>query len=138
VPLTRRSPTPTRTPDSRVAMMDDAGVQWQILSIPPSRCWGTSDTVRWSAWATTRTSAWRALSRPVQIYMELPLPYLDASLAEFERCRNELGIDAVNILASHGEVSAVAGEFEAGCSSDQETETACSSIRGSAACAHPP
>jgi predicted TIM-barrel fold metal-dependent hydrolase len=45
-------------------------------------------------------------------YAELPMPYVDASLRELERCRTQLGFDMVNLLASCGTTSAVAAEFD--------------------------
>jgi predicted TIM-barrel fold metal-dependent hydrolase len=100
--------------DARLALMDDAGVQVQVLSQSVLPLLGNeAATVRLVQQAND------ALARMVArhpdrflAYAELPLPYLDASLREFERCRTELGFDVVNILASCGTTSAVAEEFD--------------------------
>src|SRR5271155_2199012 len=100
--------------DRRVEMMDEAGVQVQILSLVNlpllNNETDTVAVVRLANDAHARVA--RRHPDRFKVYAELPLPYLDASLKELNRCREELGIEAVNILASHGTVSAVAEEFD--------------------------
>jgi predicted TIM-barrel fold metal-dependent hydrolase len=99
---------------ARLEMMANAGVDVQVLSLinlPILK--DEEDTVRVVRMAND-AHAHLAEMHPdrFKIYAELPLPYLEASLKELARCRDELGIDSVNVLASHGTTSAVAEEFD--------------------------
>jgi aminocarboxymuconate-semialdehyde decarboxylase len=100
--------------DARVAMMDDAGVEVQVLSLVPLPLVGDEADLVHRVRSTNDAMASMAARHPARfkVHAELPLPYLDASLKELDRCRTELGFDSVNILASHGTASAVAEEFD--------------------------
>jgi 6-methylsalicylate decarboxylase len=100
--------------DARLEMMDEAGVQVQVLSLTPfPELEREADTVRMVQHANDAIAE-IAARHPHRFiaYAELPLPYLDASLKELERCRTELGISAVNILTASGTSSSVAPELD--------------------------
>jgi aminocarboxymuconate-semialdehyde decarboxylase len=98
---------------ARLALMDEAGVQVQVLSISPLPFIddeaGAVQVVREGNDAMAEMVA-RYPTR-FQAYAELPLPYLDASLRELERCRRDLGFQAVNILTSSATTSAIDEQF---------------------------
>jgi aminocarboxymuconate-semialdehyde decarboxylase len=93
----------------RLALMDDAGVEVQVLSLSPLPFLddeaATVGLIREGNDAMADMVA-RYPGR-FRAYAELPLPYLDASLRELERCRRELDFQAVNILTSSGLISAI-------------------------------
>jgi aminocarboxymuconate-semialdehyde decarboxylase len=94
--------------------MDDAGVQVQVLSARPLPV--ITDEALAVKLIQQINDAHAALAErhPDRFlaYIELPLPYLDASIREYERCRDRLGLEAVNILAAHGTTSAVDPQFD--------------------------
>ena len=123
--IPQNSPASDVDIEARVAMMDDAGVQWQILSMPPLPTLGDeADTVKMVRMVNDAHASMVAqYPDRFQAYIELPLPYLDASLAELERCRTEHGMHSVNILMSHGTTSAIAEEYDRLFATINETET---------------
>jgi len=95
--------------EARLALMDEAGVEVQVLSLSPLPFADDEElTVRLVRAANDALAAVVARHPDrLRAYAELPLPYVDAALRELERCRAELGLTAVNLLASCGTTSAV-------------------------------
>jgi aminocarboxymuconate-semialdehyde decarboxylase len=111
------APPMTDSPDDlarRMAIMDSAGVQVQVLSLVPLPTLGDEELTVRVVRAANDALAEVVARHPdrFRAYAELPLPHLDAALTELERCRTELGLDAVNLLASCGDASIVAREFD--------------------------
>jgi aminocarboxymuconate-semialdehyde decarboxylase len=99
--------------DARLALMDGAGVQVQVLSLALPMVGDEAVTVNLVQRAND-AMAHMAARHPDRflVYAELPMPYLDSSLKELERCRSQLGFEAVSLLASSLTTSAVAEEFD--------------------------
>jgi aminocarboxymuconate-semialdehyde decarboxylase len=117
MPYGTKAPPMTDSPDDldrRLAIMDSGGVQVQVLSLVPLPTLGDEEVTVRLVRAANDALADVAARRPdrFRAYAELPLPYLDAALGELERCRDQLGLDAVNLLASCGDTSIVAREFD--------------------------
>jgi predicted TIM-barrel fold metal-dependent hydrolase len=99
--------------EARLRMMDDAGVEIQILSANLPLLGREDDAVELVRLVNdAHANVARRFPDRFQAYIELPLPHLRAAFAELTRCREELGMSAVNILASHGAVSAVDEQFD--------------------------
>jgi 6-methylsalicylate decarboxylase len=99
--------------EGRLALMDAAGIDVQVLSLPPVPVLPDEEATVRVVRAANDALAGVVARRPERFlgYAELPLPYVDASLRELERCRSELGLRAVNLMASSGTTSAVAEEL---------------------------
>lgn len=98
----------------RVAIMDDAEVQTQVLSLSALPMIDDEATLVRLVRSANDAMASMVARYPDRFiaYIELPFPYLDASLRELERCRTDLGMHTVNILASVGTSSAVDPQFD--------------------------
>lgn len=98
----------------RLRMMDEAAVDQQILSLAPieavldeheavSICQAANDAHR--TMVETHPDRFRA-------YLSLPLPHLEASLAELDRGFDRLGFMAVMVQCSYGTTSVADERFE--------------------------
>ncbi|MCU1360032.1 MAG: amidohydrolase [Ilumatobacteraceae bacterium] len=99
---------------SRLAMMDQAGVSVQVLSLPPMPMVGGEvdavDIARFANDAHSRMAA--AHPHRFRSLVQLPLPYLEPSLIELNRGLDQLHMDGVMVFASYGPVSVMSEQFD--------------------------
>jgi len=101
--------------DGRIQLMDEAGVQMQVLSHGIMSPY-VSDEAKAIEAAKSCNEPYAELVHRYPdrfaAYVALPLPHVDASLREMERGLNELGMAGVTLNCSCLDVSTVAAEFE--------------------------
>lgn len=101
--------------ERRVALMDQAGVGRQLLSalFPPYLA-DEADAV-WAARCVNDAHAQLVGKRPARLaaYAALPLPHIDASLAELRRGLDELGMIGVSLQCFCFDESLAAEQFDA-------------------------
>lgn len=100
--------------DARLQMMDDAGVQIQILSPPPTAYFEKeADAVTAARLANDEMSELvRRYPARFGAYITLPLPHIDASLREMERGFEQLGMVGVTMLCACMDTSIAEAPFE--------------------------
>jgi predicted TIM-barrel fold metal-dependent hydrolase len=98
----------------RIAMMDRSDVRIQVLSLPPLPMVGGEADAIDVARAANDAHARMAASHPTRFrtLVQLPLPHLDAALAELERGLDGLAMHGVMIFASYGPVSVMSEQFD--------------------------
>jgi predicted TIM-barrel fold metal-dependent hydrolase len=101
--------------DGRISLMDEAGVQMQMLShgIMSPYCEQEADAVE-GAHACNDAYADLARRYPDRFsaYAALPLPHIAASLKEMARCLDDLGMVGVTLNCSCLDLSTVDAQFE--------------------------
>ncbi|MFV0524979.1 MAG: amidohydrolase family protein [Acidimicrobiales bacterium] len=97
-------PIPVWSVDDALAAMDASGVATAVLSVstPGTHIGGGSDAAA-MARAVNDYAADVAAGRPDRFgfFASLPLPDVDAALAEIERALDDLGADGIVVLANH-------------------------------------
>jgi predicted TIM-barrel fold metal-dependent hydrolase len=101
---------------SRLAHMDDAGVEWQVLSPAAGRApYGRDEGKAVSAAALINDANAELVERypdRFRSFASLPLPHIDASLRELARGLDSLGMVGVNLHISVLDRSVAEEEFE--------------------------
>jgi predicted TIM-barrel fold metal-dependent hydrolase len=116
-PLTAR-PLREDTPDAipaRLAQMDEAGVQMQVLSPAASPPYAEREADAVAAARLINDSyAELAARHPGRLgaFVSLPLPHIDAALREMERGLDQLGMLGVSLTCSCFDRSTAEAEFE--------------------------
>lgn len=98
----------------RIALMDDAGVDRQLLSAVFAPYLADKSDAVAAARCVNDAHAAAVRRHPDRLgaYAALPLPHLDASIAELERCLDELGMVGVALQCACLGESVVAGRFD--------------------------
>jgi predicted TIM-barrel fold metal-dependent hydrolase len=98
----------------RLAMMDHAGVSIQVLSLPPLPMVGDETDAVDIARLANDAHARMVAAHPTRFrsLVQLPLPYLEASLIELSRGLDELRMDGVMVFASYGPVAVMSEQFD--------------------------
>ncbi|NDJ87949.1 amidohydrolase family protein [Mycolicibacter kumamotonensis] len=98
----------------RIALMDDAGVERQLLSavFAPYVRNGADAVAAARCVNDAHAAAVRRHPGRLAAYAALPLPHLDASIAELERCLDELGMIGVALHCACLGESVVAERFD--------------------------
>ncbi|MDH4147868.1 MAG: amidohydrolase, partial [Acidimicrobiia bacterium] len=101
--------------DLRIEQMDEAGVARQVLSPMAGLAPYSADTAVATRAARLVNDAYAELvrARPSRFaaFASLPLPHIEASLAELARCHDELGMVGVNLHISALDRSVADDEF---------------------------
>lgn len=98
----------------RLRLMDEAGVDVQVLSLPPiAHPFDEAETIEIMRIANDR-HARMAAKHPDRFvaYVQLPLPFVEASLAELRRATEQLGLSAATIWCAYGATSGIAEELD--------------------------
>jgi 6-methylsalicylate decarboxylase len=100
-------PLPPWDPDRHVEDMDLTGIGGAVLSLSsPDIHWGDSAKAGMLARDANEVAAEAVAAHPKRFgfYATLPLPDVDASLAEIEHALDVLGADGVKVLSNHNGV----------------------------------
>ena len=109
------APGPTDTAeDARLDLMDEAGVDRQLLSAMFAPYLPDDADAGRAARCVNDAHTEMVGDHPLRLsaYAALPLPHLDAALAELERCLDELGMIGVALHCSCLDQSTVAEQFD--------------------------